>query len=127
MNNKPFEIIPGIFCVGGSDLSHPQDALVYLIKGEKTAALIDAGSGKGSSVIWNNIEKIGMNPQDLTYLILTHGHVDHIGGASFFKERSGCLMIAHELDQAAIETGDPVLTAASWYGVDLPPLKVDQV
>jgi hypothetical protein len=27
---KPFEIIPGIYCVGGSDLSHPHDALVYL-------------------------------------------------------------------------------------------------
>ncbi len=127
MNDKPFEIIPGIYCVGGSELSHPQDALVYLIKGEEKAALIDSGAGKGSAAIWENIREAGVNPQDLNYLILTHGHVDHIGGASFFQERTRCLTVAHELDQEAIETGDPGLTAASWYGLNLPRLKVDRV
>jgi len=125
--SKPFEIVPGIFCVGGSDISHPQDAMVYLIKGEESAVLIDAGAGKGSSVIWENIRKFGVNPQELTYLILTHGHVDHIGGAKFFKDQTGCRLVVHEADQEAIEYGDPVLTAASWYGVTLPRLKVDQV
>ena len=127
MNDKPFEIIPGIYCVGGSELSHSQDALVYLIKGEEKTALIDSGAGKGSAVIWENIRETGVNPQDLTYLILTHGHVDHIGGASFFQERTRCLTVAHELDQEAIETGDPGLTAASWYGLSLPRLKIDRV
>jgi glyoxylase-like metal-dependent hydrolase (beta-lactamase superfamily II) len=127
MKSKPFEIIPGIYCVGGSELSHPQDALVYLIKGEETSALIDSGAGKGSAVIWENIRETGVNPEDLNYLILTHGHVDHIGGVSFFKERTRCLTVAHELDQEAIESGDPGLTAASWYGVSLPRLKVDRV
>lgn len=127
MISEPFEIISGIFCVGGPELSHPQDALVYLIKGEEKATLIDAGAGKGSAVIWENIQKAGVNPEDLAYLILTHGHIDHIGGASFFKERTQCLTVAHELDQEAIESGDPGLTAASWYGLSLPSLKVDQV
>jgi glyoxylase-like metal-dependent hydrolase (beta-lactamase superfamily II) len=127
MSDKPIEIISGIYCVGGSELSHPQDALVYLVKGEERTALIDTGAGKGSAVIWENIKTAGVNPEDLTYLILTHGHVDHIGGAAFFKERSRCLTVAHELDQEAIETGDPILTAASWYGLDLPPIKVDRV
>jgi glyoxylase-like metal-dependent hydrolase (beta-lactamase superfamily II) len=127
MNNEPFEIIPGIYCVGGSELSHPQDALVYLIKGKETTTLIDAGAGDGSAEIWENIRKTGLNPEDLTYLILTHGHVDHIGGAAFFRERTRCTLVAHELDQEAIESGDPDLTAASWYGVRLPRLKVDRV
>jgi glyoxylase-like metal-dependent hydrolase (beta-lactamase superfamily II) len=127
MSDKPMEIISGIYCVGGSELSHPQDALVYLVKGEKSTALIDTGAGRGSVVIWENIKKAGVNPKDLTYIILTHGHVDHIGGVAFFQERTRCLTVAHKLDQEAIETGDPVLTAASWYGVDLPPIKVDRV
>jgi glyoxylase-like metal-dependent hydrolase (beta-lactamase superfamily II) len=127
MMSKPFEIISGIYCVGGSDLSHPQDALVYLIKGEETSVLIDSGAGKGTSVIWENIRKLGVKPGELTYLILTHGHIDHIGGAAFFKEQTQCRIVAHEADQVAIESGDPVLTAASWYGVTLPRLKVDQI
>jgi glyoxylase-like metal-dependent hydrolase (beta-lactamase superfamily II) len=126
MNNQPLEIIPGIYCVGGPEFSHPQDALAYLVIGEESSALIDTGAGKGSAVIWDNIDQAGLDPEDLTYIILTHGHVDHIGGAAFFKDRSRGLTVAHRLDQAAIETGDPIFTAASWYGVSLPPLKVDR-
>ncbi|MBI5605039.1 MAG: MBL fold metallo-hydrolase, partial [Deltaproteobacteria bacterium] len=111
----------------GSDISHPQDALAYLIKGNDQAVLVDAGAGKGSSVIFENIKRSGVHPRELTHLILTHGHVDHIGGAEFFKDKTGCRIVAHEADQGAIESGDPVLTAASWYGVTLPRLKIDQV
>ncbi len=127
MEYQPLEIVPGIYCVGGAEFSHPQDALAYLIIGRESSALIDTGAGKGSILIWENIEKAGQKPEDLAYLVLTHGHVDHIGGAAFFKERSRGLTVAHELDQAAIETGDPGLTAASWYGVDLPAVKIDRV
>ncbi len=87
MLSKPFEILTGIYCVGGSDISHPQDALVYLIKGDETAVLIDAGAGKGSSSIWENIQQLGVKPQELTTLLLTHGHVDHIGGRTFLKKK----------------------------------------
>jgi glyoxylase-like metal-dependent hydrolase (beta-lactamase superfamily II) len=124
---KPLEIFSGVYCVGGADLSHPQDALVYLVKGENQAVLIDAGAGRGSSVIWRNIQSLDVKPEELTTLILTHGHVDHIGGALFFKEQTGCRIVAHEGDQEAIESGDPVLTAASWYGVTLPRLKIDDL
>jgi glyoxylase-like metal-dependent hydrolase (beta-lactamase superfamily II) len=127
MTCKSFEIITGIFCVGGPDLSHPKDALVYLIKGEEKAVLIDSGAGEGSAVIWQNILELGVAPDQLVYLILTHGHVDHIGGTAFFKEKTDCRIVAHEADQEAIESGDPSLTAASWYGVNLPRLKVDHV
>jgi glyoxylase-like metal-dependent hydrolase (beta-lactamase superfamily II) len=127
MSTKPFEIHSGIYCVGGPDLSHPQDALAYLIVGGEEAALIDAGAGQGAEMIWKNIMKLGLLPKNLTYLILTHCHVDHIGGAAFFKNKTGCRIVAHEGDQEAIESGDPSLTAASWYGVTLPLLKVDHV
>ena len=124
---KPFEIYSEIYCVGGDDLSHPQDALVYLIKGEGQSVLIDAGAGKESSVIWRNIQSLGIKPEELKALILTHGHVDHIGGALFFKEKTGCRIIAHADDREAIESGDPALTAASWYGITLPKLKIDHL
>jgi glyoxylase-like metal-dependent hydrolase (beta-lactamase superfamily II) len=124
---KPFEIHPGIYCVGGSDLSHPHDALVYLIKGPESAILIDAGAGRASAAIWKNIQTFGVGAQDLSYLILTHAHVDHIGGAQYFKDNTGCRIVAHLYDQEAIESGDPLRTAASWYGVRLPKLKIDRI
>jgi glyoxylase-like metal-dependent hydrolase (beta-lactamase superfamily II) len=127
MKSEPFEVHSGIYCVGGPDLSHPQDALVYLVKGEEKMVLSDAGAGRGSEAIWQNILKVGLGPQQLNYLILTHGHVDHIGGALFFREKTGCRILAHEGDQEAIESGDADLTAASWYGMTLPRLQIDRV
>ena len=127
MTGKSFEVFNGIFCVGGPELSHPQDALAYLVMGQESSALIDAGSGKGSIAIWENISSLGQEPQQLTYLVLTHAHVDHIGGAAFIKEKTGCRIVAHQGDQEATESGDPSMTAASWYGVNLPRLEVDVV
>jgi glyoxylase-like metal-dependent hydrolase (beta-lactamase superfamily II) len=35
-------------------------------------------------------------------------------------------VVVHELDADAVESGDPRLTAASWYGTRLPRVRVDQ-
>lgn len=121
------EIVRGIYQVGGSKISHGQDASVFLVRGLDRAVLIDAGAGRGSEIIWNHIQQLSINPQDLSTLILTHGHVDHMGGAAFFQGHTGCRIVAHELDRRAIESGDPVRTGASWYSLTLPPLTVDRV
>ncbi|MCU0580359.1 MAG: MBL fold metallo-hydrolase [Desulfobacterota bacterium] len=121
------EIVRGIYQVGGSEMSHGQDASVFLVQGPDRAVLIDAGAGRESEIIWNHIQQSRINPQDLSTLLLTHGHVDHIGGAAFFRDKTGCRILAHELDRQAIESGDPVRTGASWYGVTLPPVTVDRV
>jgi glyoxylase-like metal-dependent hydrolase (beta-lactamase superfamily II) len=121
------EIVRHIYEVGGSEISHGQDAAAFLVRGLDRTVLIDAGAGRGTETIWKNILTLGVNPENLSELLLTHGHVDHIGGAAFFKEQTGCRILAHELDRQAIESGDPVRTGASWYGLNLPPLTVDRV
>jgi len=44
-------------------------------------ALIDAGGGGGVDRIIGNIRDVGLNPERVELLILTHCHYDHIGGA----------------------------------------------
>ena len=54
---------------------------MYLLEGEECAILIDAGFG---TIPLNQIvEKYTQKPVSV---ILTHGHVDHIGGTSFFEK-----------------------------------------
>ena len=125
--DRTVEIYSGIFQVGGAVISHTQDAAAFLIRGSDCAVLIDAGSGSACEVIWQNILGLGVRPDEVSLLILTHGHVDHIGGAGFFKDKTGCMIAAHEGDRRAIESGDPVRTGADWYGVTLPALRVDRV
>ena len=68
--------------------------------------LIDTGSGFGESnaqlergfrdVSQMSGERVGL--EDLTHILLTHGHVDHLGGLSFVRERTRALLGVHELD-----------------------------
>lgn len=120
-------ICPQVYQVGGANLSHGDDCCVYLVESENQLALIDAGAGRGSKQILENVKKCGFSPQNIKYILVTHGHIDHIGGLKQLKEQTGALVFAHQLELDAIENGNPVLTAAEWYGVRYQPVKVDRV
>lgn len=115
----------GVYLVGGSSLSHFQDASVFIVDCGEEMVMIDSGAGKGAKTIERNIHDIPRDPSRISTLILTHCHVDHIGSAKYFKDTCPCRIIAHDLDSDAIESGDPVRTAASWYNTRLPRLTVD--
>jgi hydroxyacylglutathione hydrolase len=59
----------------------PAGELMYLVEGEKLAALIDTGTGVGD--LRTFIEKLTDKPY---FVLLTHGHVDHAMGAPAFDE-----------------------------------------
>jgi len=120
------EIIGGIYIIGGPNITSSDDAAIYLIDFSSDLVMIDAGAGRSSAQIVSNIEMLGFNPANISHLILTHCHIDHIGSAPFFKERYGTKILIHELDAKAVETGDSIKTAANWYGTNFPPTKVDR-
>ncbi len=114
-----------MFQVGGGELSAPNDAAVYMINFGGYGALIDAGTGKATGHILENIKIFGLDPGNIEYLLITHCHFDHVGGVNAIREYAKCKVVAHELEAAFLETGDPVVTAASWYGATLEPIKID--
>ena len=114
-----------VYIVGGADLSHPYDCLVYLVDGGQEMFLIDTGAGEGYELIVDNIRSLGLEPEKLKAVMATHSHIDHIGALSQFREGFGVQVIAHELDREAIETG--IGTGAEYYGVSYQPCKVDVV
>ena len=121
---KSYEIIEDIFIVGGPDITDGRDGCVYLINlGE--LILIDTGAGWSVENIIKNVEKFGFDCRNLKKIILTHCHIDHIGGVPELKKKFGSKIYIHKLDAPPLETGDPVLTAASWYQTTFPPTPVD--
>jgi glyoxylase-like metal-dependent hydrolase (beta-lactamase superfamily II) len=111
--------------VGGGGMTDPGDAAAYLVRFGDKAALIDAGTGRGDSRLSANMSECLRPGEKLEYLLLTHCHFDHTGGAALVRNEFGCLIVAHELDAVYLEAGDPEVTAASWYGAWLEPLIVD--
>jgi glyoxylase-like metal-dependent hydrolase (beta-lactamase superfamily II) len=121
---KLFEIIKDIFIVGGPDLTDGRDGCVYLLN-LRELILIDTGAGWSVDKIIKNIEKLGFDPKNLTKILLTHCHIDHIGGVPELKKRFGPKIYIHILDAPPLEKGDQILTAASWYQTTFPPTPVD--
>jgi len=124
--SDPQQIHDGIYIIGGPGISHAQDAAVFIVQCGDELVMIDSGAGINAEMLTGNLVRLGLDPGRVTALVLTHCHVDHIGSAKYFQDTFACKVIAHELDAMAIETGDDILTAASWYNTRLPRMQVDR-
>jgi len=115
-----------IFQVGGGRLTSFEDAAIYLINFGGHAALVDAGCGHSQDTVVENIIASGVSPEEIDYLLITHCHYDHTGGAKGLKDLTQCQVIAHELEAQFLEQGDNTVTGANWYGAMLEPFLIDR-
>ncbi len=120
------KITDEIFQVGGGELTSPGDAAIYLIYFAGHAALVDAGCGRSPKRLLKNIRACGVNPEEIEYLLITHCHYDHTGGAKQIKDMFQCKIVAHELEARFLEQGDNTVTAAKWYDSSLEPFVIDK-
>lgn len=79
-------------------------AYVYLVQKDGFRVLIDCGSGTEASHtnLLNGLQQVGLQPQDLTHVLLTHAHIDHYGGLSQLKPLMQAKIGVHELDVQTI-------------------------
>jgi glyoxylase-like metal-dependent hydrolase (beta-lactamase superfamily II) len=118
------KIKDNLWQVGGIGLTNPSDAAIYLVRFGDKAALIDAGSGRDHAQLVKNINQC-LEGAELEYLLLTHCHFDHTGGAKAVRDEYGCRIVAHELDAIYLESGDNQVTGAVRYKGNLEPFTVD--
>ena len=126
----PIKITNDVYLIGSDEISGSGDCCVYAIGlNSKKICLIDAGT-KNTSVLLENLNKTPLANREISDLILTHAHYDHIGAAHQLKNFYPKMNIyAHDWDSAAIQ-GSPnteSLTAASWYGEKYIPVKVSHI
>ena len=101
--DKIYEIKPE-----GKDLDHFPLSTVYLVVDDKMA-LIEAGCPVQATEILEALETLGYNAEELSYIIPTHVHGDHAGGAGVLAQR---MPQAHVLarPKAAKLLADPSVT-----------------
>lgn len=78
---------------------------VYIVLG-KRIFLVDSGVANSEHAIFKYIREAGRNPEEISHLILTHSHPDHIGAALAIKKASGCTICAHPAEKSWIEDVD---------------------
>ncbi|MEM1513994.1 MAG: MBL fold metallo-hydrolase [Candidatus Thermoplasmatota archaeon] len=94
---------------------------VYLIKSEKIA-IIDTGTGFYSKKLINDLKK-DIKIEEIEYIILTHEHFDHCGGAKEMKELGNSKIVAHENSSYILEEGLDI--SASFFNAIQPKIEID--
>lgn len=79
-----------------------RDVYTFLVFGEDMT-LIDSGVAGAHLPIFDYIKQNGRNPKELSMLILSHAHPDHIGGAKAIRAATDCIVAAHAKERIWIE------------------------
>ncbi|MGA3289499.1 MAG: MBL fold metallo-hydrolase [Candidatus Bathyarchaeia archaeon] len=86
------KIVEGIHQVDGIN-GH-----VYLVEDGEKLILIDTGIPRNAKKITKYIEGLGRKPTDVSTIVLTHFHIDHVGSAKKMKELTNAKIAVHEFD-----------------------------
>lgn len=121
------QIVEDLWQVGGAGFTSEEDAAIFLIRFGPEAALIDAGCGRAHRRLVDNVAEVLPAGVNISYLLLTHCHFDHTGGAEAARKQYGCRIAAHSLDAVYLQDGNSQVTAASWYRAQMPILAVDEI
>jgi glyoxylase-like metal-dependent hydrolase (beta-lactamase superfamily II) len=104
MSAKIAEVHPGIYEIFLPLPMRPTIINVYLIDCHGAWTLVDTGMNTADSIatLEEAFRQVGTKIEDLNTLIGTHHHVDHFGGSSTIKKRSGANTLLHELEMERI-------------------------
>jgi len=83
----------------------------YLVLGEK-AVLVDTGAPGDLPRILAALKHQGVDPKNLSLIVLTHGHSDHAGNAAELHSRTGRPVALHAGDATLARTGKNGVLAA---------------
>jgi glyoxylase-like metal-dependent hydrolase (beta-lactamase superfamily II) len=86
----------------------------YLLENDDGVTAVDAGFPPGWEVLRTALESRARALRDLRAVVLTHGHIDHIGFAERARREAGATIYVHELDAPLISS--PLRIARSERG-----------
>lgn len=79
-NISPYQAFDNVYYVGICWVS------AWLITSPSGHVLLDTLYGPNTDRLLKNIETLGLDPQDIKLVVVTHGHFDHAGGMARLKE-----------------------------------------
>ena len=76
----------------------------YLIEGNGYV-MVDAGLPDKVKKFKKELSKLGIQPEEIKLIVLTHSHFDHAGSAYDIQKLTGAKIVCHESDKPYLEEG----------------------
>lgn len=93
------EVLPGVWRLRlPSAYEHIDHSNAYVLEGDDGLTLVDCGPGGHPSTyaaLEQALGATGHRIEQVSRLMITHYHCDHVGSAAWVVERSGCAVWAH--------------------------------
>ncbi len=93
-------------------------ANVHVVPTERGILVVDAGMPHSTFRILGKIRALGYKPQDVRLILLTHGHIDHAGGALALRRATGAPVAMHRLDAPLVTTPELKIPPARTRAID---------
>jgi glyoxylase-like metal-dependent hydrolase (beta-lactamase superfamily II) len=92
---SPGEVAPGVVR-GDTGYVRPNLAAAYVVRGKRSAAVVETGSSSSVPRILEALAASGVAPADVSHVVVTHVHLDHAGGAgALLRALPGARLVAH--------------------------------
>lgn len=126
----------GIYCLDAQYIQLGV-AAIYLLLHQGKICIIETGTSQSVTVVLQAIQSLGMSSDDVTYVIPTHVHLDHAGGAGALMQAcSNARLIVHPRGAAHLIDPEKLVAAtklvygdtrfAQLYG-EIIPVPVERV
>jgi len=108
---RTFEAAPGIIAIDTRMFGRENVTSAYLVTGPRPA-LVETGSANVADEVREGLRSLGVGPEDLAHIVVTHIHLDHAGGAGTLAPHFPSATVwVHE--RGAPHLADPTRLAAS--------------
>jgi metallo-beta-lactamase class B len=99
---EPQKVFDNLYFVGEKEYS------VWALRTSQGLIVLDAIYDYSvEAEVDEGLKKLGLNPADIKYVVVSHGHLDHAGGARFLQEKYGARLVMSAADYDLLDQQNP--------------------
>jgi metallo-beta-lactamase class B len=115
---EPVKVFDNLFAIPSSPI---QQTTIWAITTRDGIILIDSGQQGRTEAILSELQTVGLNPANVKYILLGHGHGDHFAGARYFQDNYGTKVGAAAADWDLMYPSNPPAGRGNQANQSLPP------